>query len=51
MAVLSFEIVTLLLLEETSSIVKEESNKEIGPSTLAVPFTYLRIYFILGVAV
>lgn len=33
MAELSFEIVTFLFLKETSSLVKEQSNKEIGLST------------------
>lgn len=51
MAVLSFEIVTLLFLEETNSLVKEQSNKEISQTTLAISFIYLRIYFIVGIAV
>lgn len=50
-AAFSFEIGTFLPLKEVSSLIKQQSKKEAGTSTPSTPFTHLRIYFILGIAV
>lgn len=42
---LSFEIDTPLFLEEKNQFLKEQCDKKISSSTLAISSTYLRIYF------